>query len=130
MIFIDTNALLSLVVLDEFHDRALQWWQENREVDLVTSNLVVMETLGWVRHKVGRQKAIDIGKRLYESGELKLERMTMVDEGEAWRLFQKVFGRGYSMIDCVSIVMMKRLKIKKVFTFDRDFAKAGLTVVP
>ena len=59
-----------------------------------------------------------------------MERVTAIDEKRAWRLFRKVEGRGISMIDCTSFILMKRLGIKEVFAFDEDFKKLGFTTCP
>lgn len=130
MIFIDTSAFISLMVEDEFHGKAVKWWSESSKQDLLTSNLVAIETLGWIRYKAGKTKAIDAGKRFFESGELKIERVTNEDEKHSWRLFQKLNGRGISMIDCTSFAVMKRLGIKQAFAFDQDFADVGFNVLP
>jgi uncharacterized protein len=131
MIFIDTSAFIALYnSKDIFHKKALIWWKNKPANDLITSNIVILETLGWIRYSLGRSSTVDAGKILYDSDDIKIERMTDVDEMKSWQLFQKVEGRSLSMVDCISIVMMERLKIKGVVTFDGDFANLGFKVFP
>ena len=131
MIFIDSSAFVSLVVEKEsFHTKSIQWWEYNKGKAFVTSNFVVAETLGWIRHKVGKSQAITLGTFLFSSKGLVIEQVKLPDQEDAWNLFQEIDGRGISMIDCMSFVLMKRFKIKEVFTFDQDFHTIGFKVLP
>ena len=131
MIFIDSSAFVSLVVeKDSFHIRAIQWWEYNKGKELVTSNFVVAETLGWIRHRVGKIQAVTLGTFLFSTKGLMIEQVSLFDQQDAWKLFQETDGRGISMIDCMSFVLMKRFKIKEVFTFDQDFHTIGFKVLP
>ena len=131
MIFVDTNAWISLVDdKDRFYTTATRWFQKDTSLEFVTTNLVIIESLGWLRYNKGRSASIELGRRFYESADLKIERVTLIDEKRAWELFRKIDSRGVSMIDCTSFVVMKRLKVGEVFTFDQDFKKLGFTVYP
>ncbi|MBU0569294.1 PIN domain-containing protein [Patescibacteria group bacterium] len=131
MIFVDTSAWVSLVDKnDDFHDRAVEWFKNQKDKGFVISNLVIIETLGWIRYKLGKRQAIKVGEKLFGSEELRIEKVTREDEQKAWKLFQKLDGRGVSMIDCTCFALMRRLKIKEAFTFDKDFKKIGFTVYP
>ena len=130
MIFVDTSAFVALsVASDSFHASAVDWKNEQTMFKFVTSNNAVLESLGWIRYKRGKVAAVRAGEGIF-GGDISIERVTADDEREAWELFQKTEGRGVSMVDCTTVVVMKRLKIKEVFSFDQDFAKFGLTVVP
>ena len=131
MIFVDTNAWVALVDdKDKFHPHASSWFHNNSEQSFITSNLVILETLGWLRYNRGKKLAVESGKRLLLSPDIKVERVSQTDETGAWKLFQKLGGRGVSMVDCTSFVVMKRLKVKEVFTFDQDFQKLGFKIYP
>lgn len=132
MIFVDTSAWIALVDKgDKFHKQANDWWVAQRQaIQLVTSNLVIIETLGWVRYNRGRKIAIELGKSLYLSREVEIKRLTLGIENQAWELFSDLEGRGISMVDCTSFVIMKELKIEQVFGFDQDFGDLGFQVVP
>lgn len=131
MIFVDTSGFIAIVDgKDRFHKDASFWWRKNTGSKLVTSNLIIIETLGWLRYKIGKDKSVAVGKTILYSGGLKIERITNIDEDNAWKLFQKSEGRGISMIDCASFVLMQRLKIENVFAFDQDFRKMGFKVFP
>lgn len=131
MIFVDTSAFIAIVEgKDRFHKDASFWWRKNTGSELLTSNLIVIETLGWLRYKIGRDKTVIVGKTILYGGGLKIERITNADEDKAWKRFQKSKGRGISMVDCTSFVLMQRLKIENVFAFDQDFRNMGFKVLP
>lgn len=131
MIFVDTSAFVALVDSDDiFYQKASEWWKTSKSSCLVTTNFVVAETLGWLRYKRGKKIAVKVGENLLFSDDLKTIRAERQDENKAWKLFNKVEGRGISMIDCISFAVMKRLKIKQVFAFDQDFADVGFNVLP
>lgn len=131
MIFVDTNAWVALADdNDKFYPQANSWFHEDSGRNFITSNLIVLETLGWLRYKRGKKLAVESGKRLLLSPDIKVEKVSQTDEEKGWTLFQKLDGRGISMIDCTSFVVMKRLRVKEVFTFDQDFKRLGFKVYP
>lgn len=131
MIFVDTSAFIALATTsDMFHTEAVVWRASKKEEVFLTSHLVVLETLGWLRYKLGKREAVRFGWPLIAGEGIKVERVTQSDEHSAWELFQKADGRGVSMVDCTSVVLMKRQKIREIFSFDQDFAHLGFTVVP
>lgn len=132
MIFIDSSGFVSLVSPgDDFYKDAMMWWRLNeKKVSLLTTNLVVIETLGWVRHHLGKKRAVELGDYILSGEGIDTERVTRSDEKRAWDLFMKVDGRGVSMVDCTSVMVMKRLGVQGIFTFDQDFGDLGFQVVP
>lgn len=130
MIFIDSSAFIALVgTTDKFHLEATDWWNHNHQALLYTSNLIFIESLGWIRNKYGKKVAVDFGRNFF-GGDIRIERVSLPDEDESWKFFQKKDGRSLSMIDCSSIILMKRLKIKDIFTFDQGFQKFGFKLLP
>lgn len=130
MIFVDTSAFIALIRKDDiFHQKANKWWQDNIGIPVFSSNLIFIETMGWIRYKYGKKAAVESGKNFF-GGDITLERVSLIDEQYAWDLFQKIDGRGISMIDCTTVAIMKRLRIKEIFTFDADFQLFDLILLP
>ncbi|WP_346765850.1 PIN domain-containing protein [Thermococcus sp. MV5] len=60
-----------------------------------------------------------------------LEKETEEDWEKAWKIFEQYEDQnGMDIIDCLSFVIMKRLKIREAFTFDRDFETYGFKKLP
>lgn len=130
MIFVDTSFLIALVVKeDNFHREAVKCWQKMKTSEVVVINAVVWETLSWVRYKIGKKEAVRVMGLLYGE-EIVIVKVSEEDEIEAGKIFAKTDGRGLSMIDCLSMAVMKRWKTNKILAFDEDFEKGGFEIIP
>ena len=60
-------------------------------------------------------------------------RMIVVDEPllmEGWDYFKRHSDKRYSLVDCVSFVVMQKYGIFTAYAFDRDFIQAGFIIEP
>lgn len=118
---------------DEFHQEGFTVWQDLRKdnFQIWTTNFILDETFTLFRSQLGKSKTLKLRNSIAQSlKSIRIIRIYTVDEKKAWHYFEKLPGRGISFTDCTSFVIMKRNGIKKAFTFDRDFAEAGFTVIP
>lgn len=59
--------------------------------------------------------------------------MIHVDEPlfyEGWQYFEQHADKTFSLTDCISFVLMKRLEIMEALTFDRHLPQAGFVKLP
>jgi len=132
-IFIETSAFIALYLKgDDFHSQAAELLKELRgKTTFVTSNFILDEIYTFLRAKKGKQVAVNFAEFLAQNAEVvKLRRISLEDEKEAFGYFKKFDFSGLSFTDCTSFALMKKLEIKEVFTFDQHFAKAGFKVLP
>jgi predicted nucleic acid-binding protein len=86
-----------------------------------------MNLLGrWAGYDFASQKAAII----YASKILTILRPTREDELKAIDFFQKYADQNVSFTDCISIVLIRNKKIKRVFSFDSHFERAGFKLCP
>jgi len=52
------------------------------------------------------------------------------DEERAQQILFQYTDKDFSFADAISFAVMERLDIRRAFTFDRDFAQYGFTVLP
>ena len=129
-IFVDTSAWFAYVnradrehevvkeVLSSFHGR------------LVTSNFVFDETVTFCANRLGHRAATLIGEHLFTAKTIDLVRVTADDEIAAWNLFKVRADKLYSLTDCTSFVLMRRLRLTTALALDEDFAREGFEVLP
>jgi predicted nucleic acid-binding protein len=132
-IFIDTGAWIALYVpRDAHHQEARTAWEEckRQRAVLLTSNYVVAEAITAVRRLASHKRATGLGEALLESRALHRIYINELLEQAAWALFKQYDDQEFSFTDCTSFAVMRAEKIKKAFTFDRDFQIVGFQVLP
>lgn len=132
LIFVDTGALLvRYLEKDQHHDRALRAWQRLEDVPrLVTSNFVLDELFTLLGRRASYAFAADRARHILSSERLEILRSDAETEAEAIDLFEKYADQKVSFTDCTSFALMRRHKIRQVFTFDRHFELAGFVSWP
>ena len=131
MIFVDTSAWFARSVsLDPNHGAAKAWLLRNHQ-RLVTTDYVLDETLTLFRARGEYRRGVEWGAELLAEEIAELEWVSATDIAEAWEIYHKFRDKAWSFTDCVSRVVMARLKIKCAFAFDRHFREFGTVhVVP
>ena len=128
MIFIDTGLFLARYMEnDQFHKKSISIWKKLGKNACTTSNHVIDETLTLLARRANYNFSSDRAKEIYNSNQLKIERSTEEDELNALNYFEKYADQKVSFTDCLSFAIMKRLKIKKVASFDKHFELAGFS---
>lgn len=128
-VFVDTAAFFALAdQTDRLHHQALQYVQSTDRL-LVTSNMIVHETIALLRMRLGYEQALQFGLRLLDEATTPIVRVTPADEAKAWALFRQYPDKRFSFTDCTSFAIMKRLGIGTAFAFDDDFRQFGKWVM-
>jgi uncharacterized protein len=132
-LFLDTGFLIALESADDQHHRqAIECWQQLKfdPPQLIITSYVFCEVVTFFNVRSHHAKAVEIGDRLLHSKDVKL---VQVDESllaDAWRYFARHRDKRYSLTDCISFLVMKRLKIKQALAFDQHFSQAGFERLP
>jgi len=130
-ILIDTGAFLArYLVKDQHHKDALAGWdklKKSRE-KCVTSNFVLDETFTLLGRWAGYDFAAAKASSIYTSGAFTVLRPELEDELRALEFFTKFSDQAVSFTDCVSFSLIKKNRVKSVFTFDQHFEYAGFKV--
>jgi predicted nucleic acid-binding protein len=83
------------------HHQALQYVQSTDRL-LVTSNVVVHETITLLRMRLGYEPALQFGLRLLGETTTPIIRITPADEERAWTIFRQYPDKRFSFTDCTS----------------------------
>jgi predicted nucleic acid-binding protein len=132
-LFVDTGYLIALEAADDQnHFVATRHWKRllKSQPSLITSTYIFDELVTFLNSRNRHAKAVQIGSRLLSSTSIQV---IHVDEAlfyDGWTFFQKHSDKSYSLTDCISFLLMKRLKIEAVLSFDRHFKQAGFRTLP
>jgi predicted nucleic acid-binding protein len=130
-IFVDTSAFLAiLIVTDQYHLKAKQFWTELLTTDAVlySSNYVLLETTALLQHRFG----ID-AVRLFEDKLRPVIEIIWVDEQihkQGMGILITANRRNLSLVDCISFEIMRQARLENAFTFDPHFSEQGYKVTP
>lgn len=133
MIFIDTGAFIARYIeKDQYHERAVAFWGKLSLASekCFTSSFVLDETLTLLARRAGYSFASQRAHNIYSSQTLKILRPTHEDELKALEYFEKYADQRVSFTDCISFVLMRGERIKRAFSFDGHFERAGFTLCP
>jgi len=132
--FLDTSYVVAIEIEDDQdHANAIGHWNQLRAGNptrLVTTSFVLDEIVTFLNSRGRHNKAVEIGNYLLRSQTVQFIDVDRLLFDEGWAYFQRHDDKNYSLTDCISFVLMKRLKITTAFTFDHHFRQAGFQVEP
>lgn len=129
-VFVDTSAWFAYANRADRDHEVIKATLSSFDGRLVTSNFVFDETVTCCAYRLGRQAAMLVGDHLLTSGSIDLVRITPEDERAAWALFKQRPDKQYSLTDCTSFILMRRLRLTTALALDEDFAQEGFMVRP
>jgi predicted nucleic acid-binding protein len=132
-VFIDTSAFVALRNEAEAeHERARRTLSKliAEGVTLFTSNYVFAETYTALMVRVGREEAIEWGRRFRASEAIDLVRLDRKMEEEAWTILERHRDKRWSYVDATSFALIERDGGSEAFAFDTHFSQRGLRVLP
>ncbi len=130
-IFVDTSAWLALDDKhDRYHNKAVAKSSEikRQRIEIITSEYIIDETITLIRYRVSHQAAVIFGDSLLNSSIVRIVDVTDEDRIKTWEIFKKYEDKELSFTDCTSFVLIKNLRLQKVFTFDKHFKQMGFEI--
>ena len=131
-VFVDTLYWIAAAnPQDQWYQKAKEATQNLRSVNLVTTEVVLIELLNFFSsYKAATREAIAQNVRdiiaapnievVYQSYDLFNAGLT---------LYEQRLDKGYSMVDCISMVVMRDRSLTEVLTHDQHFNQEGFTIL-
>jgi hypothetical protein len=94
---------------------------------LLTTNHVVAETITLVNKRGHRDPgirhdlAVKVGRQLYTGVFGQVHHASAEEEREAFSYFERHRDKNYSMVDCLSFLIMEKKGIREAWAVDEDF---------
>ncbi len=122
MIFIDSSAFISYFVENDVnHEKVQKIFNEILEEKLITSSDVIVETLNWLTRKASKKIMHELGEILLNEDIAKIIHTDTDDKLAALKIIKKYSDYNLSFTDALSFALVKRLKIKRIFSLDKGF---------
>lgn len=131
-IFVDSWFFIAtLVQRDPWAQRATQLAREVAARSLVTTDEVLVEVLGFCSEggAAVRASGVRLVSRLLAGEGVRVESQSRESLLAGLDLYGQRPDKGYSLVDCISMVTMRRLGITEVLTGDRHFAQEGFVTL-
>ena len=129
-IFIDSGAFIAYYNKDDqFHKSAIELFEQIESNEFgyaITSDYIIDEATARVLIQLGKQKAIELGERIFENYPIIHIDSELLKE--AWKKFVKF--KPFTLTDCTNLVIMENHNLDYIFTFDGDFKNFVKTIGP
>ncbi|OBQ09727.1 MAG: nucleic acid-binding protein [Anabaena sp. LE011-02] len=131
-IFADTFYWIALCnQRDQWHQQVVNFSQQLKGAKLVTSDAVLNELLNYYA-QFGSEMRLGISQRAREilrSKNIQVITHTREVFIEGLDLYANRLDKGYSLTDCMSMIIMERLKITEILTHDKHFTQEGFLIL-
>ncbi|MGO4880201.1 MAG: type II toxin-antitoxin system VapC family toxin [Bryobacteraceae bacterium] len=126
--FVDTSFYIARVMpRDQWHAKAVKAVRPG--MSFVTSTLVINETISLLQARGLLSAAMAFLREARLSPDVLIVYPDAALQTEGWDLFARWGGAGANAIDCVSFAIMRKMSIRKAFTFDAHFHAAGFEIL-
>lgn len=121
-LMVDTAAWYALAdISDQYHQRAAEFFGKIAgKQPLITTDFILAETWTLLNARLGRGAAFTFWSRL-RGNNIPVMYSDQSDMEGAWHIAHTYMDQTFSLVDCVTMSMMERRGLTKIFTFDQHF---------
>lgn len=102
---------------------------ENMEGRLVTTDFVLVEVGNWLSKSRDRAVFVELVQRLRADASVIIVEADRAIFDAGFNLYSQRPDKDWSLTDCISFVVMNRLRLTEALTADRHFEQAGFKVL-
>lgn len=131
-IFVDSHFLIAIInKRDQWHDEASNYSSKATDSDYLTTGSILVETLNYFSEfrsdiKESAVKAV--------TGFMSRPEVTVIEQsselvGLGIQLYLKRLDKGFSLTDCISMVVSREHRITSILTNDDHFLQEGFEIL-
>jgi uncharacterized protein len=131
-VFADTLYWIALTNRrDQWHQNALNIAEQLQSAQLVTTEIVLIELLNYfcTYGAQARQTLVAVARSILTDQNVEVVLYTQELFAAGLTLYEQRLDKGYSLTDCISMVVMRDRQITAALTHDRHFAQEGFQVL-
>ncbi len=132
-VFVDTAPLISLInPRDQYHEIITLAFDELDGTELITTDAVLTEFLNYYSERGTYFRSLALGavKNLMLRPDITIVNQSKYLFHLALERFEDRQDKGYSLTDCLSMIVMETHGISEVLTTDLHFRQAGFKLIP
>lgn len=132
-VFIDAAPLISLInPRDQYHENIVLAFDDLDGAELIITDAVLTEFLNYYseRGSYFRELALSAVKNLMLRPDVTVVHQSKYLFHLALERFEDRQDKGYSLTDCLSMIVMETHGISEVLTTDSHFRQAGFKLIP
>jgi predicted nucleic acid-binding protein len=133
VVFADSSGFVAAFDLrDAAHQKAAATWHRiaKERARLVTTHLVLAETVTYLRRRGGWDLSRRVGSAILDSPLIEVVGLDAEQLAAAWRDFVRNPDPKLSLCDAASFIVMRDRHVRRAFTLDHHFVDAGFDIVP
>jgi predicted nucleic acid-binding protein len=131
-VFADTHYWIATInPKDQWNQRAIEVSQTLPPVRLVTTDDVLAEVLNFFsgQGELMRSNAARAVRSVLDNAEVQVVTVDLAAFLAGLELYDSRPDKAYSLTDCVSMELMRSLRIREVLTHDRHFEQEGFQIL-
>lgn len=135
-IFIDTSGFIATIVeSDQYAKKAMPFfqWLLDQSIPLITTNLIIAEGYPLIRrfsYPKNALRFLEIVSNACQKNYLQLIYVSAGHHQKAELLIRKYADHDLSLVDALSMTVMKEFHSQQVFGFDAHFHLEGFELIP
>ena len=131
-VFVDTSDIIAILhPRDQLHEKALQVEIELGKVQKVTTELVLIEVLNYFcefRADIKNLVVMAVNRYL-TNGKVEIIPCSSKQFQDGFNFYAARLDKGYSLTDCVSMIIMREQNINDILTNDNHFEQEGFRIL-
>jgi predicted nucleic acid-binding protein len=129
-LFVDTSGWYDLLFSGAPKHAEIVRLMRQPGASFVTSTYILDELVALLLTRSDHATAGRAGSHVRSAAEVRVEHPDATEELLAWALFLDRPDKTYTLTDCLSFTMMRRLKIEAAIATDEHFRQEGFITLP